>query len=178
MPGKSPQPVQKSLHGLGKYAPRPSTLPGYKRQQREAQEQEELFKFLRRFTYLEPRFKWVHASLNGVRMPPGQAAKVKACGMIAGVWDVLTPFPGCIYRTCEADLFERPADWHYEFSEVGALYIEMKIPPNGLTEEQEGFRADLQDHFAFFIATNWLSAARAICQYLQVEHKTIREAVR
>jgi hypothetical protein len=163
---------------MGNLTPRPSTVPGTRRQEREHFEQAELFKFLAGFTYLDPHFRFVHASLNGVYLTPRQRMKAKAAGMIAGVWDVLIPYPGGVYRTETADLFVKPDHWDYEYRAVGGLYVEMKIPPNRLTEEQEAFRADLQEHFAFVVATSWLTAARVITLYLGIENKTILEAVR
>ena len=71
--------------------------------------------------YLEaqiPALKWIHCSLNGARLTPHRAARAKAEGMKAGIFDLFWPVPS--------------GKWH-------GLYIEMKKPNGKLTDLQKEF---------------------------------------
>lgn len=65
-----------------------------------------------------PELRWLHSSLNGVKLTPGLARKMKMAGMTRGIPDLFLPvkrgsFPG--------------------------LYVELKTGKNRVTEEQREF---------------------------------------
>ncbi len=62
--------------------------------------------------------RWLHSSLNGVKLTKGQAIKAKAAGMTAGIPDLFLPYP------CKG--------W-------SGLYIELKAGRNNTTPEQNEF---------------------------------------
>ncbi len=65
-----------------------------------------------------PCLRWLHCSLNGVKLTKGQAIKAKAAGMTAGILDLFLPYP------------------HKEWA---GLYIELKVGRNNTTPEQNEF---------------------------------------
>ena len=102
-------------------------------------------------THAIPALRTLHASLNGVKLTPGQAKKAKAAGMLAGAWDVFLPYP---------------AMWAGD--QYGGLYIEMKYGRNGLTTEQELYREEVGGYFVWRVCRTWDTAARTILAYLAV----------
>ncbi len=44
-----------------------------------------------------PCLRWLHCSLNGVKLTLGQARKAKAAGMVAGIADLCLPYPSGRY---------------------------------------------------------------------------------
>lgn len=65
-----------------------------------------------------PCLKYMYATLNGVKLTKGQAAKMKAAGNKKGVPDIVLPFP------CDG--------FH-------GLYVELKIPGNTPTQHQKDY---------------------------------------
>lgn len=65
-----------------------------------------------------PCLRWLHCSLNGVKLTKGQAIKAKAAGMTAGIPDLFLPYP---------------------FKGWAGLYIELKVGRNQMTPEQYEF---------------------------------------
>jgi hypothetical protein len=57
----------------------------------ESTEQELLFAWARHHERFYPELKWLHSSLNGVRLRPVQAVRAKKQGMKKGVADICLP---------------------------------------------------------------------------------------
>ena len=101
-----------------------------------------------------PLIQWCHASLNGEYLPWSAASRkagvnlaavrAKQAGMTKGVWDVFYPYP------CNG---------------LSGLWIEFKIPPNDLTEEQKNFRYALCKYYKFEVAISWYAAVEAVKRY-------------
>lgn len=134
--------------------------PTVRRQQRERQEQEALIVWRDLFAPSVPALKWLHASLNGVYLTPGQARKAKAGGMVAGIWDIFLP------------------DHNDHITPFCGLYIEMKAPGAKLTPEQESFRDEHLHGHRFAVCYSWIEAALVICDYLYLpdDHPARRAA--
>lgn len=143
----------------------------------EADEQAELIRWRDLFVSSEPRLKWLHASLNGVKLTKGQAAKAKVGGMTAGVWDLFLPVPICHGPSAThisvawgmpvsaAAAWSGPAP-AASWSACG-LYIEMKSATGTVTKEQRSF-ADGCAGYRFAICRSWSEAALVICEYLRL----------
>lgn len=144
-----------------KLRPNPSSVKGFKRDNPEDREQSQLFHFLRLYRRFEPRFAVIHASLNGLFLTGKTKEKAVRTGMEEGVWDVFLPLVG-----------------HWEGREYAGMYLEMKIPPNKLTTAQERFRDATDGQFVFVVASDWLTAARAIVGFLSVTDSAITEAIK
>lgn len=155
--GNSDRPVQKSFRGMGKIAPRSSTVPGYKRHELEHEAQCALFEFLALAARYAPRLKWVHSIPNGAAMLPGVGPKLVRAGLTSGVWDIEAPFSGI-----------------WEGAARRALHIEMKAPGKHLSPKQKAFRAALEAERAFFVTDSWPKAAAAIVQYLAIENREVQ----
>jgi hypothetical protein len=145
-----------------KLRPRKSRERGYKRREPEFEEQCALFAFLRQYESREPRFGYVFAIPNGLFLSPGTARKAIAQGVKSGVWDLLVPFPG-VYGPNDDD-------WC-------GMFLEMKSGKNTLTDSQKAFEKAVNYGFVFEVAYSWQTAARAICQYLNVQDEIILKAV-
>lgn len=91
-----------------------------KRQTPEFDQQVTFFAILDANTAKYPFLRFIHASMNGAYMTKATAGKAKASGMRKGVFDICVPFARRSY---------------------GCAWIEMKAGRNGLTEEQQYFRA-------------------------------------
>lgn len=150
--------------------PRPAT----RLRSPEHDEQSALIRWRDMFAPTEPRLKWLHASLNGVKLTQAQAGKAKAAGMTPGVWDLFLPVP----FTAPPSVFEytitpggvSPAitgpwggyrSWH-----ICGLYIEMKGPRGKLTPEQVAFRGGVEPAYLCRVCRSWAEAALTICDYL------------
>ena len=92
-----------------------------------------------------PMLRWMHSIPNGGRRDLREAARLKAEGARAGVWDIFFPCP--------------TLDW-------SGLYIEMKVGKNKLSELQEQFACDLADKYKFELCYSWQEAWAAIERYL------------
>lgn len=143
-----------------KLRPRPSKAKGYVRNTEEERQQAALFEFLRLYTWIEPRFKYIHASLNGLYLTGKVLATATAIGRVPGPWDVLVPFVGC---------------WDGE--QKAGMFIEMKHKTN-LTESQEGFRDAVGDAFAWVVCHTEKEASCAICAFLGVTDPDVLEAIK
>jgi len=86
--------------------------------QTEYQEQCHVFAWADRHLLTYPHLKFLHSSLNGVRLSIGQAVKAKCGGMKKGVPDICLPFRSLDYTQ---------------------LFIEMKSGRNKTTPEQKEF---------------------------------------
>jgi hypothetical protein len=94
-----------------------------------------------------PELKWLHCSLNGVKLSPIQAKIAKSQGMKAGISDLFLPVKRCEYS---------------------GLYIEMKYGKNGLTEEQEKFLNFVASQgYKTEVCYDWLVAKECIVNYLK-----------
>lgn len=132
--------------------PRPA-----RRRTPEADEQAALIRWRDLFAPQEPRLKWLHSSLNGVKMTKAQASKAKAAGMTAGVWDLFLPIPR----------FANVCDGGEDVWQWCGLYIEMKAPGGRLSREQREFSGEGLDYaYRFVVCRTWIEAATAICDYL------------
>lgn len=129
-------------------SPRPAT----RRRSPEHDEQAALIRWRDMFAPTEPELKWLHASLNGVKLTKAQAGKAKAAGMTPGVWDLFLPVPN------QNSMGE---GWC-------GLYIEMKVGRNVLTSDQVAFRDALALQYRFDVCRSWAEAALTICQYLRL----------
>ncbi len=89
-----------------------------KNNQNEYQEQCHVFQWAAHHVAIYPHLKFLHSSLNGVRLSIGQAVKAKAAGMKKGVPDICLPFRSLEYAQ---------------------LFIEMKAGKNKTTPEQKEF---------------------------------------
>lgn len=71
-----------------------------------------------------PMLRLMHASLNGVKLTPGQSNKAKQQGMLKGVSDLFLPVPR---------------------KGKNGLYIEMKSKKGTISSEQSRFLCDVTD---------------------------------
>lgn len=168
-----------TLPGMASIRPRESTVPGYRRQKPEYAEQVALFRFLDVHTRRFPVLGTVFAVPNGLALLPGVAGQATAQGVRRGIWDICCPIARWVYE----------GNPLYPTGEVAghlytSLWIEMKVKPNKLTMEQEGFRSLVTRYCnedeapCFVVAYSWIEAARAIVAYLGIEDDSIREALR
>ena len=56
-------------------------------------EQAQFVALVRNLTRTIPELRWLHSSLNGVRLTGAQAMRYKREGMVAGIPDLFLPFP-------------------------------------------------------------------------------------
>lgn len=134
--------------------------PRKKKGNPEEVQQSHLFTMLRLFESREPRFKFIHASLNGLPLFGKVLGTAWRTGMKKGIWDVFTPVRG---------------EW--EGRACSGLYIEIKAT-TPLTLEQKEFREQCGDLYAFVVCRTWIDAGRAICSYLGVTDALILEAIK
>ena len=95
-----------------------------------------------------PELATIFAIPNGGARHPAVAAKLRAEGVKAGVWDAFlaTPRGG-----------------------LHGLWIEMKVERNGLTPAQMVWRLTMEaSGYRCVVCYSWCEAARAICAYLGV----------
>lgn len=120
--------------------------PTKPRDDREHQEQAALFQWAALMENKLPELRLLFAVPNGGDRHPAVAAKLKAEGVKAGVWDILLPVARHGY--------------------IG-LWIEMKAGANRLTSEQEAWEhAMISKGYACHVCYSWMAAARAIVTYL------------
>jgi hypothetical protein len=119
-----------------------------------------LFKFVRAFQHREPRFRFIHGSMNGLPLFGKVLATASRTGLTKGIWDCNCPGRGV-----------------WEGQSMSGLYIELKAT-TGLTTEQKEFRDAYADLYAFVVAKEWVTAARAICSYFEIDDPYILEAIR
>ena len=93
-----------------------------------------------------PALRWLHSSLNGARLTPGQAGRQSAAGMVAGGADLFLPVAG------------RGA--------VG-LYLEMKVKGGRQSVEQKAFEQFVVGQgYRYVLAWSWPEAAAAVLDHL------------
>lgn len=86
-------------------------------------EQAAVFHWAARNEIVHPELRYLFATLNGVRLPVGLAAKTSRMGMRRGVPDIWLPVP---------------SNGHH------GLVIELKIPGNRATKEQKDWLDQLK----------------------------------
>lgn len=120
--------------------------------------QESVIECCRRFEAHYPFLHWVHASLNGIPLPPRMAHKASAAGMVAGIWDLFSPIRGV--------------------DGSSGLYIEMKAG-TALSAHQKAFR-DLVvgQGFRCVVCHDWTVAMYTICEHLGIDDPTITSVLR
>lgn len=136
----------------------------------EFQHQCNLFKFLGFWQRHYPELSLIHAIPNGLYLSRAEAGKAVAQGVRRGVWDIFCPLPRVAHRSEDGTPF-------YQCASRG-LYVEMKAGRNGLTPEQEAFRAALEPHgYRFAVCRSWCEAARVIGEHLAIDHPDWLKAV-
>jgi len=86
---------------------------------------------------------------NGGHRDARSAAKFKAMGVLAGVWDLCVPLPT-------------------------PLWIEMKAGKGRLTPSQTWFRQALEGgDYKFVVAWSWIEAAQAIGEHIGMDEQDI-----
>ena len=111
----------------------------------EDREQIALITWVRLMQSKHPELATIYHCPNGGYRDPRTAAKFKAMGVRAGVWDIFLPCP------------------------VPGLYIEMKAGKGRLTPGQDSFRDTLEPHgYKFIVAYTWHEAAKAIAEHVGI----------
>lgn len=116
-----------------------------KRNNEEQQNQIAYFKWVR--SQKDPRFKWIHASMNGVPASgPASAGIRKASGQTKGIADIFIPEPVGPWPGC---------------------WIELKAAKGSLTPEQKEFLSDMaKKGFRTYVAYSWAEAREITSAYL------------
>jgi len=131
-----------------------------KRTRSEHDEQTFLFHWVHVFEKKHPKLKVVFSTPNGGHRLPSAARKIKQEGARAGVWDVMV----CTPKYVDGQLVSH------------AMFIEMKVGRNKLTDTQIEFRNNvlsLDDKYVFVICYNWLDAVHEIANYLDLPKEII-----
>lgn len=109
-----------------------------------------------------PQLEWIHSIPNGGFRKITEAARLKATGVKAGVFDVFLPYANTNERT--------PSDGYF------GLYIEMKRPlyaarkNGGLSEDQIRFMTYATvAGYKCVVCYSWQEAWEAIVKYLNGE---------
>ena len=121
----------------------------------EHQEQTALFNILRMYEDKYPELKWVHAIPNGGHRHISVARKMKAEGVKAGVWDLFVP------------VIKDEVKCHTFIGYCG-LYVEMKVKPNKLTDNQKAFRDEVGDAYEWAVCYSAVEACHVIGEYLDI----------
>lgn len=99
-----------------------------------------------------PGLEWIYAVPNGARRSAAHGAKLKAEGMLAGVWDLFLPVPG-----------RGPCGGQY----LG-LYLETKTDEGRLTQAQQEFgRFVQQSGYATAVYRSLPEFVNAISAYFE-----------
>ena len=114
----------------------------------EHDEQVSLFQILSLYEARYPLLRWIFAIPNGGKRHVATAVKMKAEGVLAGVWDIFCPFA---------------------VDGKSGLWIEMKFGKGKLTDNQVAFRNGVGDAYAWAVCYSAEEAARAIGEYLSIE---------
>jgi len=93
-----------------------------------------------------PELKLAFAIPNGGLRDKVTAARLKAEGAKAGVWDIFLPVPRCLCH---------------------GLFIEMKVGDNTLTKKQEEFANKLNFWYEFVECYSWEEARDALISYIR-----------
>lgn len=106
---------------------------------------------VRVFRYMHQPLAWkLFAIPNGGARNIIVAAKLKAEGVISGVWDMFLAVPKGNY---------------------GGLFIEIKAGKNKLTDNQVKFRQENEKEYAFEVAYSTDEFITAVNNYLTTSHK-------
>jgi hypothetical protein len=112
-------------------------------------EQISLMTWVKAMANIYPMLKFVYHTPNGGYRDVRVAAKLKAMGTKAGVWDIFVPLPT-------------------------GLFIEMKIGKNKLTTHQHEFMTGLIDYgYKFAVCYSWHEAALVIAEHIGMEKEHI-----
>lgn len=114
----------------------------------EHQEQVALFNILDLYKYKYLELNWIFAIPNGGHRHISVAKRMKAEGVLAGVWDIFCPFA--------------------KNNKCG-LFVEMKVGYNKLTLSQEAFREGVGDAYEWAICYSAIEAAHVIGEYLGIK---------
>jgi hypothetical protein len=106
------------------------------------------FRWCKLNAHRHPALACIFAIPNGGHRDIRTAARLKAEGVRAGVWDVFLPCPSFM---------------------GGGMFIEFKSGKNKLTDLQSEFWTILSDKYAFKVAYSWPDAARAVETYLGLD---------
>ena len=130
----------------------------------EHDEQKALFRFLRTMRGQYPILRWIHAIPNGGLRKKGEAGKMKAEGVEAGVLDIFVPVPRMVPKKGISGGLKVVGK-----VQAHGLYVEMKWEKNTLTPNQDEF-ADYANHqgYEVRICYNWRDAANEIFDYLDL----------
>ena len=116
--------------------------------QSEHQEQTALFNILALYEDKYSELKWIFAIPNGGKRHISVAKKMKAEGVKAGVWDIF------VSSTTYTGFY--------------GMFIEMKVKPNKLTENQKAFRDALKPFYRWEVCYSAIEACHAIGDYLGI----------
>jgi len=94
-----------------------------------------------------PELKLAFSIPNGGLRSKATAARLKAEGQRAGVWDIFLPVPR--------------GRWH-------GLFIEMKVGKNVLTTPQSDFMVSLFNNYSFMTCYSWDEAKTALISYVRL----------
>ena len=122
-------------------------------QPKEYEEQATVFSWAKMRENRNPALKFLHANLNGLRLPIGQAVKAKKAGLTLGVPDIFLPVPS-----------ERDGR-HFN-----GLYLELKRRDGGrLSEAQTWWIEHLRAMgFRVEVPAGAVEAIACIAQYLGI----------
>lgn len=109
-----------------------------------------IFQWRRLMVPKYPELRWLHASLNGVPLSPGLAAKMRALGMTAGIADVFLPVARGGYSGLYIEL-KRAKGVLSDLSSAQKEFVEFV--------SAQGFRAEW--------CKGWEAAVRLITDYLE-----------
>lgn len=105
-----------------------------------------LVTWLRAMERIHPDLGLAYHTPNGGYRDARQAAKFKAMGVRAGIWDIFVPVP------------------------APGLWVEMKAPGGRLTPGQREWRERLEPAgYRFEVAFSWVEAARYIASHVGFE---------
>ena len=112
----------------------------------ESKEQASLMYWATLATQTYPDLKWLHCSLNGVKLSIIQAKIAKSQGMKAGIADLFLPV---------------------KRGEYSGFFIEMKYNKNKLTKEQQNFLEYVKSQgFLTAVCYGWIEAKELLIKYL------------
>ena len=122
---------------------------------KEAEIQTKFFKIIRSDPFLHefPDAKWIHSIPNGARVGIGQAVKLKAQGLLSGVYDVFVPVARSPYH---------------------GMYIEFKTKRGKRSDSQKAFsKYCALNNYLCIVSSDAQLAAGAVRSYLgeRSEHK-------
>jgi hypothetical protein len=106
------------------------------------------FQWVRLNAHRHPAIAMAFAIPNGGHRDIRTAARLKAEGVRAGVWDVFVPWMA---------------------HDRGGLWIEFKAGKSKRTDNQNEFWAILENQYCFKTVNDWMAAAEVTCWYLGIK---------